>query len=215
MSDSLRPHESQHTRPPCPSPTPGLHPNSCVSSRWRHPAISSSVTPVSSCPQSFSESGSFSMSQLFASGDQSIGALASASVFSMSIQGWFPIGLTGLIALLPKGLSTVFSSTTVWKHQFFGSQPFFMVQLSHPYMTTGKTIALIIWTFVSKVMSLLFNMLSRFVIAFLPRSKCSLISWLQWFWRQIKYDLPLFPIFSSPMCYEVMGLDVMVLVFFN
>ena len=155
------------------------------------------------------------MSQFFTSSGQSIGASASASVLPMNIQGWFPLRLSCLITLLSKGLSWVFSSTTVWKHQFFGSQPFFMVQLSHPYMMAEKIIVLTTWMFVSKVMSLLFNMLSRFVIAFISWSKLLLISWLQWFWRQIKYDLPLFPIFSSPMCYEVMGLDVMVLVFFN
>ena len=112
----------------------------------------------------------FSNESFFASGGQSIGA--SASVLPMNIQDWFPLELTGLIPLQSKGLSRVFSNTTVQKHQFFGTLLFFMVQLSHPYMTTGKTIALTRWIFVSKVMSLLFNMLSRFVIAFLPRSKC-------------------------------------------
>ena len=121
----------------------------------------------------------FSVSLLFASGSQSIGASASAAVLPMNIQGWFPLGLTGLISLLYKELSRVFSRTTIRKHQFFGTQPSFMVQLSHPYMTAEKTIALTMWTFVSKVMSLLFNTLSRFAIAFLPRSKCLLSSWLQ------------------------------------
>ena len=116
------------------------------------------------------------MSQFFASGGQSIGASVSASVLPMNIQGWFHLGLTGLITLQSKGLLRVFSSTTVQKHQF---SAFFMVQLSHPYMTTGKIIALTIQTFVGKVMSLLFNTLCRFVIAFLPRSMCLLISWLQ------------------------------------
>ena len=99
------------------------------------------------------------------------GASASASVLPVNIQGWFPPGLTGVISLQSKGLSRVFSSTTVWRHQFFGTQPFFIVQLSYLYMTTGKTIALTMRTFAGKVMSLLFNMLSRSVIAFLPRSK--------------------------------------------
>ena len=103
---------------------------------------------------------------------QSIGASASASVFPMNIQSWFPLGLTGLISLQSKGLSRVFSSTTVQKHQFFSSQPFFFVQLSHLHMTTGKNISLTIWTFIHKIISLPFNSLSRFVIAFLPRSKC-------------------------------------------
>ena len=121
------------------------------------------------------------MSQLFTSGGQSIGVSASTSVLPMNIQDWFPLGLTGLISFQFKGLSRVFSNTTVQKHQFFEAQLFFffIVQLSHPYMTTRKTIALIRWTFVGKIMSLLFNMLSRLVITFLPRSKSLLISWLQ------------------------------------
>ena len=117
------------------------------------------------------------MSRLFTSGGQSTGALA--SVLPMNIQGWFPLGLIGLISLLSKGLSRDFSNTTVQKHQFFGAQFFLKVQLSHLYMTTGKTIALTVQTFVSKVMSLLFNKLSRLVITFLPKSKHLLISWLQ------------------------------------
>ena len=121
MSDSLRPHELQHARPPCPSPTPGVYSNLCPSSQWWHPTTSSSVVPFPSCLQSFLASGSFSKSWLFASGGQSIGA--SASVLPLNIQGWIPLGLTGLISLMPKGLSRVFSSTTVWKHQFFGAQP--------------------------------------------------------------------------------------------
>ena len=148
--------------------------NSRPLSQWCHPTISSSVTLFSSCPQSFPESGSFPMSQLFASGDQSIGASASASVLSMNIQGWFPFGLTALISLLTKGLSGVFFNTPVlW------CSAFFMIQLSYPYIITGKIIALTIQIIVGKVMSLLFNMLSRFVIDFLPRSKCLLILWLQ------------------------------------
>ena len=125
---------------------------------------------------SFSASGSFPMSGLFASGGQSIGTSASAPVLPMNIQGSFPLGLTGLISLLSKGPSRVFSNTTVQKQQF---SAFFIVQLSHPYMTTGKTIALARRTYVDKVMSLLFNMLSRLVILLLPRSKHLLISWLQ------------------------------------
>ena len=122
MLDSLWPHESQHTRPPCPSPTPGVHPNSCPSSWWCHPTISSSVIPFSSCPQSFPPSGSFPVIQLFTSSVQSIGASTSASVLPMNIQGSFPLRFTSLISLLSKGLSRVFSSTTVWKHWFFGAQ---------------------------------------------------------------------------------------------
>ena len=118
VSDSLWPHGLQYTRLPCPSPTLGACSNSCPLSQWCHTTISSSVT-LFSCPQSFPASGSFSMSQVFASGDQSIGV--SASVLPMNIQGWFLLGLTGLISLQSKGLSRVFSNTTVQKHQFFGA----------------------------------------------------------------------------------------------
>ena len=112
MSDSLRPHELQHARPPCPSPIPRIHPNPCPSSRWCHPTISSSVVPFSSCPQSFPASGSFQMSQLFASRGQSIGISASTSVLPMNTQDWSPLGWTGWISLQSKGLSRVFYSTT-------------------------------------------------------------------------------------------------------
>ena len=119
VSNSLRPRESQHTRPPCPWPTLGVYSNSCPSSWWCHPSISSSVIPFSSCPQSLPASGSFPMSQLFAWGGQSIGVSASASVLPMNTQDWSPSGWTGRISLQSKGLSGVFSNT---KHQFFGSQ---------------------------------------------------------------------------------------------
>ena len=119
VSDSLQPHESQHARPP--SPTPRVHSDSRPSSQWCHPAISSSVVPFSSCLQSFPVSGPFQISQFFAPGGQ-IGASASASVLPMNIQDWFPSGLTGLISLQFKGLSRIFSNTTVQKHQFFGAQ---------------------------------------------------------------------------------------------
>ena len=122
VSDSSWPHESQHTRPPCPSSTPGIHPNSCPLSRWCHLAISSSVVPFSSCPQSLPASGSFQMSQLFTSGSQSTGVSASASVLPMNTQDWSSLGWTGWISLQSKGLSRVFSNTTVQKHQFFGTQ---------------------------------------------------------------------------------------------
>ena len=119
LSDSLQPHGLQHARLPCLSPIPKACSNSCPSSWWCHPTISSSVIPFSSCTQSFPASGSFPMSQLFTSGSQSIGA--SASVLPVNIQGWFPLGLTGLISLNSKGLSRVFSKTTVQKHQFFST----------------------------------------------------------------------------------------------
>ena len=122
LSNSLRPHELQHTRSPCPSPTPGVHPHPCPSSQWWHPTILFSVIPFSSCPQSFPASGSFQMSQLFASGGQSIGVSASASVLLMNTQDWSPLGWTGWISLQSKGLSRVFFNTTVQNHQFFGAQ---------------------------------------------------------------------------------------------
>ena len=119
---TLQPHGLQHARLPCPSPIPRAYSNSCPSSRWCHPTISSSVVPFSSHLQLFSASGSFPMSQFFASGGQSTGVSASASVFPMNIQDWFPLRLTGWISLQSKGLSRVFSSTTVQKHQFFNTQ---------------------------------------------------------------------------------------------
>ena len=122
MSDSLQPHELQHTRPPYPSPTPGIYPNPCLSSQRCHPTISSPVVPFSSCPQSFPASGSFQMSQLFTSGGWSIGVSASTSVLPMNTQDWSPLGWTCWISLQFKGLSRVFSNTTVQKHQFFCTQ---------------------------------------------------------------------------------------------
>ena len=122
MSDSLRPHGLQHAGLPCPSPTPRAYSNSCPLSRWCHPTISSSVIPFSSRFQSFPASGSFQMSQFFASGGQSTGVSALASVLPMNIQDWFPLGWTGLISLQSKGHSRVFSNTTGQKHQFFGTQ---------------------------------------------------------------------------------------------
>ena len=123
VSDSLRPHESQHTRPPCPSPTPRVHSNSCPSSQWCHPATSSSVVPFSSCPQSLSVSESFPMAQLFAWSGQSTGVSVLASFLPKNTQDQFPLEWTGWISLQSKGLSRVFSNTTVQKHQFFSTQP--------------------------------------------------------------------------------------------
>ena len=122
VSDSLWSHELKHTRPPCPSPTSGVHPNPCPLCQWCHPTTSSSVVPFSSCPQSYPASGSFPMSQLSASGGQSIGVSASTSVLPMNTQDWSPLGWTGWISLQSQGLSRVFSNTTVQKHQFFSTQ---------------------------------------------------------------------------------------------
>ena len=124
MSGSLQTHKLQHAKLSCPSPSPGVCSYSCPLSWWCHPTISSSVVPFSSRLQFFLASGSFQMSQFFESGGQSIGASASASVLPVNIQGWFPLGMTGLISLMPKGLSRVFANTTVWKHQFFSAQPY-------------------------------------------------------------------------------------------
>ena len=126
VSDSLQPHGLQHARLPCPSPSPRVFSNSCPLTQWSHATISSSVTPFSSCPQSFRASGYSPMSGLFTTVGQSTGTLASASVLPVNIQGWFPLGLTGLISLLSKGLSRLFTSTTVWRHQFFGALPFLL-----------------------------------------------------------------------------------------
>ena len=158
---TLRPCGLQHARFLDPSLSPRVCSNSCPLSQWCYLTISSSATLFSFCLQSFPASGSFPMSWLFASGGQSIRPSASASVLPMKIHGWFPLGLTGLISLQSKGLSRVFSSIIIQKDQFFGPQPSLIkVQLSHWYMTTGKTGNLSLQTQVGKVMSLLFNTLS-------------------------------------------------------
>ena len=147
MSDSLWPHGLQHARPPCASLTPGVYSNSCPSCWSCHPTISSSVVLFSSCLQSFPASGSFPMSWFFESGGQIIGISALASVLPMNIQDWFPSGLTGLISLQSKGLKSLLQCHSS-KASILQRSAFFTVQLSHPYMTTGKTIALTGWTFV-------------------------------------------------------------------
>ena len=139
----------QHSKPTCPSPTPGAFSNSLPSSWWCHPTISFSVVPFCYCFQSFPASGSFPMSCLFTSGGQSIGVSGSASVLPMNIENWFPLELTGLLSLQSKGLSRVFSSSS--KASILQRSSFFIVQLSHLYMTAEKTIALTRQTFVSKV----------------------------------------------------------------
>ena len=175
MSDSLWHHGLQHARPLCPSPSPGVYPSSCPLHQWHPSTISSSVALFLLLQSTFpSIRDLFPMSQLFTSDDQNIGVSASVSVLPMSIQGWFPLGLTGLISLQSKGLSRLpqhhnLKASILWRSAFF------IVPLLHPYMTNGKTIALVRRTFVGKLMSLLFNMLSRLVIAFLPRSRCVLI----------------------------------------
>ena len=160
---------------------PGVCSNSCPLSQWCHLTNSSSAALFSFFPQSFPASGSFSMNQLFASDGQSIGASASLSVLPVNIQGWFPLGLISfrIDLLTVQGTLKSLLQNHNSKASILWHSVIFMVQFSHPYKTTGKTIALITQTFVGKVMSLLFNTLSRFVVAFLPRSKCLFISWLQ------------------------------------
>ena len=173
--------------------------------------------PLLLCLQSFPELGSFLVNQFFTSGNQSIGASASASVLPMNIQDWFPLGSTGLISLQSKGLLRVFSKTTVQKHQFFGAQ------LYDPTLTSirdyWKNHSLTRWTFVGKIMSLLFNMLSGLVIAFLLRSKHLLISWLQSLSSVILEPKEIKSVnvstISPSMCHEVMGPDAQIFVFLN
>ena len=148
VSDSLQPHGLQHTRLLCPSPTPRAYPNSCPLSQWWHPIISSSVVPFSSWPQSFPASGSFPMNQLFTSDSQSIGVSASTSILPMNTQDWSPLGWTALISLAVQGTLKSLLQHRSSKAPILQHSAFFIVQLSHPYTTTGKTIALTRWTFV-------------------------------------------------------------------
>ena len=170
VSESLWPHGLQHARPPCPSQTPRVHPNPGALSRWCHPTISSSVVPFS-CPQSFPASGSFQMSQPFTSGGQSIGVSASKEIPGLISFRMDWLDLLAVQGTLKNLLQHHSSNVSILPHSAF-----FIAQLSHPYMTTGKNIALIRQTFVDKLMSLLFNMLSRLVITFLPRRKRLFIS---------------------------------------
>ena len=196
VSDSLQPIGLQHSRIPCPSVSPRVCSNSCPLSWWCNANISSSVT-FFFWFQSFLVSRSFPMSWLFTSGGQSIGASASASVLPINIQGWFPLGLTGLISLQSKGLSRVFSNTSL-KASILQCSAFLMVQLSHPYMTTGKTTALTIWTFVSKMTSLLFNMLPRFVIIF-PKDAIGLVKKFVWIFPWALMEKPKWTFFTNPI----------------
>ena len=217
-SDSLWPHGLQHTRPPCPSPAPGAYWNSCPLSRWCHPTTSCSVVPFSSCLQSFPASESFQMSQFFASGGQrkywSFSFNASPSneysgLISFRMNWLDPLAIQGTLNSLFQHHSS--------KASILQCSAFFIVQLSHLYMTTGKTIALTKWTFVDKVISLLLNMLSRLVVTFLPRNKRLFISWLQSPSAVIleppKIKSDTVSTVSPSISHEVMGLDVMIFVF--
>ena len=215
ISDSLQPHGLQHARPPCPSPTPGIYSNSCPSSWWCHPTISSSVISFSSCLQSFPASGSFQMSQLFTSGGQRIYFSFSISPFSehpglISFRmDWLDLlAVQGTLKSLLQHHSS--KASILWCFMF-------IVPVSCPYMTTVKTIALTRQTFVDKVMSLIFDMLSRLLIAFLLRSKHLLISWMQSSYAVIleppKIESVSVSTVSPSVCHEVMGLDAMILAF--
>ena len=184
MSDSLRPHELQHARPPCPSPTPGVHLDSCPLSQWCHPAISSSVVPFSSCPQSLPASKSFPESTLRMRWPKYWRFSFSISPFNEH-PGLISFRMDWLDLIAVQGTLKSLLQYHSSKASILQCSAFFTVQLSHPYMTTGKTIStsqklvLTRWTLVSKVISLLLNMVSRFVITFFPRSKHLVISWLQ------------------------------------
>ena len=199
VSNSLWPHGLQHPRPPCPSPTPGAFSNSCPLSQWFHPTISSSVIRLSSWLQSFPASGSFPMSQFFASQWPKYWSFSFNISPSNEYSGLISFRMNWFDLLAIQGTLKGLLQQNSLKASVLRCSAFFIVPLSHPYMTTGKTIALTRWTFVGKVMSLLFNMLSRLVIAFLPRSKRLLISWLQsppavsLEPKKIKSLFPLFP----------------------
>ena len=215
MSDSFRPNGLQHARLPCPSTTPRVYSNSCPLSQWCHPKITSSVIHFSSLLQSFPESGSFQTSQFFASGSQ--------SSFSFSISpsnecsGLISFRMDWLDLLVVQGTLKSLLQHHSSKASILWWSAFFIVQLSHPYLTTGKTIALTRWTFVGKVISLLFNMLSRLVITFLPRSKRLLISWLQSSFSMISEPPKIKSLtvctVSQSICHEEMGPDAMTFVF--
>ena len=218
MSDSLRPHGPQHTRLPSPSATPEVYSNSCPSSWWCHPTISSSVIPFSSCLQSLPASGSFSMSQFFASG----GKVLEFQLQHQSVQWIFRtdfLWMDWLELLAVQGTLKSLLQHHSSKTSILWLSAFFIVQLSHSHLTTGKTIALTRQTLVGKEMFLLFNMLSSFVIAFHPRSKRLLISCLQLLPTVIlepKKMKPLIVSIVSPsICHEVMGPDAMIFGFWN
>ena len=179
MSNSLQPHELQLARPPCPSPTPGVYSDSCPSSRCYHPAMSYSVVPFSSCPQSLPASESLPMSQIFALRWPKYWSFSFNISPSNEHPGLISFRMDWLDLLAVQGTLKSLLQHHSPKASILRGSAFFIVQISHPYMTTGKTIALTRWTLVGKVIPLLFNMLSRLVITFLPRSKCLLISWLE------------------------------------
>ena len=217
MSNSLRPHGLQHAGPPSLSPTPGVYSDSSLSRQWCHPTISSSVVPFSSHLHCFPASGSFPMSRFFESGGQSIWSFNfSISPFN-EYSGLISFRIEWLELLAVQGTLKSLLQHHSSKASILRHSAFYVVQLSHPYMTTGKTIALTRQTFVSKVMSVFFNMLSKLVMAFLPRSKHLLISWLQspstLVLEPRKIKSVTVSVVSPSICHEVMGPDAMILVF--
>ena len=217
MPDSLQPHGLHHTKLPCPLLSPRVCSNSCPLSQWCHPTISSSVTLFSFSPQSFLASGSFPVTRLFVSGSQSTGGFSFSISPSSEYSGLISFRMDWLDLLEVQGTLKSFLQHHSSKASVPGHSVFLMAQLSlsRPYMTTGKTIVLIIWTFVSNVMSLLFNTLSRFVTAFLPRNEH--LSWLQSLsavtLEPKKRKSATASTFSPSVCHEMMELDAMILVF--
>ena len=216
VSDSLWTHGLQHARPPCPSPIPGVYPNSCPLSRWWHPTVSSSVVPFS-CLQSFPASGSSPMSQFFIIRWPKYWSFNFNISPSNEHPGLISFRMDWLDFLAVQGTLRSLLQHHSSKASILWCSAFFTVQLSHPYMTTGKTIALTRQTFVGKVMSLLFDLLSRLVITFLPRSKRLIISWLQSPSEMILEPPKIKPAtictVSPSICHEVMGPDAIILVF--
>ena len=219
MSDSLRPHWLQHARPPCPSPAPGVYSNSCALSRWCHPAISSSVVPFSSRLQSFPASASDSNESALRIRWPKYWSFSFSISPSNEHSGLISFRMDWLDLLAVQGTLKSLLQHHNSKASILRCSAFFIVQLSHPYMTTGKTIALTRWTFVGKVTSLLFNMLSKLVITFLPRSKRLFISWLQSPSAVILEPPPkksaIVSTVSPFTCHEVVGLNAMIFVFWS
>ena len=217
MSDFSQSHGLQQARPPYPSPKPGVYPNSCPLSWWCHPTVSSSVVPFSSCPQSFSESGSFQMSQFFAPGGQSIGSFSFSISPSNEHPGLISFRMDWLDLLAFQGTLKSLLQYHISTISIIQCSVFFIVQLSHPHITNGKAIALTRWTFVGKVMSLLLNMLSRLVITFPLRSKHLVISWLQSPSAVILEPKEIKSVTVSTVCPsicpEMMGTNAMIMVF--
>ena len=217
VSNSLWPHGVEHTRRPCPWLTLGVCSNSCLLSRWCHRAISSLVAPFFSCLQSFPASGSFQ----WVHSSHQVAKVSELQLqhqsFQVLTQSWFHLGLTGLISLLSKGTLKSLLQNHNLKASILWRSAFFMVQLSHSYMTTGKIIVLTIWTFVGKVVSLPLNALSKFIRVFLPKRKCLLISWLLSPSAVIsepkKINYVTISIFSPYTCHEVIVMDAMIFVF--